>query len=1004
MVVGLTVGSASVQANGGQRCVVRRDGSRVFLDRSTTEFAIAFRKGEDIAAASKRIVGTSQTTIESFHGGHTSRIKLLRMGKGAAMRKASLRQDPAIEDVRPIYRFNGSSTPVASTGQINVRLHRGLSDAERAKLWSDYRVGEIFEFEGLPNVFCVKPIDGDDEDEVLRAEAMALDARTVWAEPNFRIPSIALQLAPADTFFGQQWHLNNTGQSGGISGSDIKALDAWSVSQGSDVLFGIFDDAVDVDHEDLRSRYKGIGNDPGVETNDPGSDDPRPKGLGDRHGTAVMGLAVASANTVGVRGVSFLSTFTASRGLSDLLSTAQIARAFTFARQQKVDVHINSWGLGSNVPDPILLTDAIQTAFLEGRDLDGPLPGGPKPARGMVVVFASGNGSPQNNGPNIGTENRPGFALSSLPTVIGVGASTASDDRSTFSNFGPEIDLLAPGGGLDGLLATTDNTDGTGLSNEGFNIGGFAPDGSFQELDMAGKYTGAFAGTSAACPIVAGVAGLILSANPNLTATDVRLILEHTSDKVSPASANYNSITSRSLRFGYGRVNAKAAADVAKVSINNGNRSWPGRPADVTAADNQIRWLQNGDTIEFPDPNIVVDDTMPPPPILRTTDEFLVVESDTPMTFGSSEFPKDSSCYSLSQRGCSNGLTIEPLPAGVRILAVGCALACTGGASTCEAGAEQCVEFLQPQGEKFFGIYARSSIGRYSFGVSADSFGIVKDSGVLPITTAGIAGGGVAGQRPTSAPKVTISVTPTVGESPLAVQFTGNAASDITIDETQTAWDFDIDDNIAIDATSRNAVHTYEVIPGQEKTFIARLSMFDTDGNVGTAQVAIRVQGPGGGIGGINQTSARVIVGIPGTIGSDIDSGVSPFSIVLSVGGVTNVQSILWDLGDGNTASTLFVPHTYTNESTQEIRLPVSAAVSLTTSAGVVQTIELSRTISILPGLGITETPVVPPCDGCGAVQNPNGSIIPMCGAMSMIPALFLLVSMVGWRVRRRQD
>jgi subtilisin family serine protease len=88
-----------------------------------------------------------------------------------------------------------------------------------------------------------------------------------------------------------------------------------------------------------------------------------------------------------------------------------------------------------------------------------------------------------------------------------------------------------------------------------------------------GHYTTGFGGTSSACPVVAGVAGLILSVNPHLTARQVREILQTTADKITDPNPDpqlglsYGSYNGQghSQWFGYGKVNAFAAVQAAQV-------------------------------------------------------------------------------------------------------------------------------------------------------------------------------------------------------------------------------------------------------------------------------------------------------------------------------------------------------------------------------------------------------------------------------------------------------
>jgi subtilisin family serine protease len=79
--------------------------------------------------------------------------------------------------------------------------------------------------------------------------------------------------------------------------------------------------------------------------------------------------------------------------------------------------------------------------------------------------------------------------------------------------------------------------------------------------DANGNYTGIFGGTSAATPLVAGVVGLILSRNPNLTQRQVRRILKSTVDRIGPEPYDARG---RNDRYGFGRINAFEAVRAAQ--------------------------------------------------------------------------------------------------------------------------------------------------------------------------------------------------------------------------------------------------------------------------------------------------------------------------------------------------------------------------------------------------------------------------------------------------------
>jgi thermitase len=120
----------------------------------------------------------------------------------------------------------------------------------------------------------------------------------------------------------------------------------------------------------------------------------------------------------------------------------------------------------------------------------------------------------------------PGYA--STNSMIIVAATDSSDSKASFSNYGDHVHLSAPGAGI---YTTT-----------------------------WGQTYGSFSGTSYAAPVAAGVAALIMSANPGLSSNSVESILFATAVDLGAAGRDNN--------FGYGRVNAAAAvAAAAKASV-----------------------------------------------------------------------------------------------------------------------------------------------------------------------------------------------------------------------------------------------------------------------------------------------------------------------------------------------------------------------------------------------------------------------------------------------------
>jgi subtilisin family serine protease len=133
------------------------------------------------------------------------------------------------------------------------------------------------------------------------------------------------------------------------------------------------------------------------------------------------------------------------------------------------------------------------------------------------------------------------------PDTIGVGASTNFDYRADYSRYGFGLDFVAPSGGGSESIYTTDRTD-TSVQ--------FGDDGNYTY----------FSGTSAASPLAAAVGALMLSANPDLTAQEVRDIMQETCDPIG--NAPYNEINDSGFNtnsyFGHGRINAGLAVTAAK--------------------------------------------------------------------------------------------------------------------------------------------------------------------------------------------------------------------------------------------------------------------------------------------------------------------------------------------------------------------------------------------------------------------------------------------------------
>ena len=223
---------------------------------------------------------------------------------------------------------------------------------------------------------------------------LATAAGVVAVQPNVLHRAAGI---PSDPKWPQQWHL-----------AKVRAAEAWDLSAGSpDVLVAIIDSGVDTHHTDLDGHYAG-----GLDTY-AGDDDPDDQ---DGHGTHCSGLAAAETdNGVGVAGAGDTTRFLAYRCGNASFPTSALVAAIHNARERGAQVLSMSWV--SSFADP-----AIKSALQQAADA------------GCVLVAAAGNDGSS-------TKAWP----AAHPFVIAVGASSATDARASFSNWGDWVDVAAPG-------------------------------------------------------------------------------------------------------------------------------------------------------------------------------------------------------------------------------------------------------------------------------------------------------------------------------------------------------------------------------------------------------------------------------------------------------------------------------------------------------------------------------------------------------------------------------
>ena len=326
-----------------------------------------------------------------------------------------------------------------------------------------------------------------------------------FASPNFieEMPERRTEI-PLAALFEDQWHLENTGQGGGVAGADVNAREAWRITRGSpDIVVCIIDSGVDLSHPAFLSPGKIVA------PLDVADDDLVPQPIGSSHGTSCAGVAVAGWETSDAVGIAPNCRLMPIRRAA-IAEHVRMAEAIGWAWQQGADIISCSFGYdGRPWTLPDVVRAALEDAVAEGRE-----------GRGAVVVWAAGNGD----------EPISDDEWASHPDVLAVAASTDMDRRAPYSDFGPEVDVCAPSSGGMRAISTTSN----------------------------GGYTSYFGGTSSAAPLAAGVGALLLSVCPSLTGAEVRAILRASAVVIDPEDGGYDE-SGHSPYYGFGRVDAALA-------------------------------------------------------------------------------------------------------------------------------------------------------------------------------------------------------------------------------------------------------------------------------------------------------------------------------------------------------------------------------------------------------------------------------------------------------------
>ena len=352
---------------------------------------------------------------------------------------------------------------------------------------------------------------------------------------------------PNDLLFGKQWYLHNTGQTGGPSGIDIKAVAAWQkVSSTKAITVAVVDSGVDVTHPDLKDQiWINAKEIPGNGIDDEGNgyiDDINgwnffqgnnlPADL-DGHGTHVAGtIGASSNNNVGITGIAWGSPLMAIKVLpseEERIDTPGEANAIAYGIRYAADngAKIINLSLGSDTDDLVLKEAVIYAA-----------------SKGALLITAAGNDN-KSDEKSIGWPSNYNKIVPS--NLINIGSTNELGLKSGFSNFGDSVDLLAPGG--------------KGDPDE-------RPNGSAADIYSTEKGTYQYSfGTSMATPVVSGSAALVWALNPAWNAeTVIKILIE--SARVTPDLSAY-AIQGRQLDLDAAITYARNLLGTQIENINN---------------------------------------------------------------------------------------------------------------------------------------------------------------------------------------------------------------------------------------------------------------------------------------------------------------------------------------------------------------------------------------------------------------------------------------------------
>ncbi len=422
----------------------------------------------------------------------------------------------AADFISPVFT-DAKGGPVIIVPDILMRFNEGVSSEEAEAILTEADVGTIAEkdWAGMSGAYRIRTTSRDGFEVLAAANWLAEREEVRYASPDMIVTG-QTEYIPSDPLFPDCWGLHNTGQEGGTVDMDMDGPEAWDITTGDpSVIVVILDCGVEQSHPDIHQRpgydFTGAGGGGG------------PVNSYDNHGTAVAGCVSAMINGLGVVGIAPNCKIASAR----VHTTTSSSGSFSFYISHVVNGIEWAVTIGARITNNSNSYDGFYSAITNKYQ-------DTYQNHEIIHFAAAGNYSSS-------SITYP----ANLSSVNAVAAIDRDGSLASFSNYGNGLAFSAPGVEIN----TTDRTGSSGYDPGDYHVGN---------------------GTSYASPYAAGVAAILLSIWPSLSAEGVEQIMQDNCFDLG--TAGYDTT------FGWGLVNAYFSVDVKPLTPHT---KWSQPPVEV---------------------------------------------------------------------------------------------------------------------------------------------------------------------------------------------------------------------------------------------------------------------------------------------------------------------------------------------------------------------------------------------------------------------------------------